>query len=73
MFITMSSMSIFLVDRITSFIIKKEIHYMRGSPFIMSREKMIGFGRAVPSDRFLVEIASEKVVNCCGASSRRFD
>ena len=45
---------------------------MSGSPFIMSRVKTIGFGRATPSDRFLVENASEKVVNCCGASSRRF-
>ena len=52
MFITMSSMSISLVDRITSFIIKKEIHDVGGSPFIMSRENMIGFGRAVSSDRF---------------------
>ena len=33
MFITMSSMSISLVDRITSFIIKKEIHYMRRVSF----------------------------------------
>ena len=74
MFITMSSMSISLVDRITSFIIKKEIHYMGGSPFIiMSRVNMIGFARAAPLDRFLVEIASEKVVNCYGASTRRFD
>ena len=71
MFITMSSMFIFLVNGITSFIIKKEIHYMGGSPFVMSRVKKIGFGRAVSSDRFLVEIASEKVVNCCGASTRR--
>ena len=46
---------------------------MGGSPFIIYREKTISFGRAVPSDRFLVEIASEKVVNCCGASTRRFD
>ena len=46
---------------------------MRGSPFIMSRWKMIGFGRAVSSDRGLVETASEKVVNCYGASTRRFD
>ena len=46
---------------------------MGESPFIiMSIVKMIGFSRAVPSDRFLVEIASEKVVNCCGASTRRF-
>ena len=46
---------------------------MGESPFIiMSIVKMIGFSRAVPSDRFLVEIASEKVVNCYGASSRRF-
>ena len=73
MFITMSSMSIFLVNSITSFIIKKEIHYMGGSPFIMYRVKKIGFGRAVSSDRFLVEIASEKVANCYGASSRRFE
>ena len=50
MFITMSSMSISLVDRIMSFIIKKEIHDVGGSPFIMSRVKTIGFGRAVPSD-----------------------
>ena len=73
MFITTSSMSISLVERITSFIIKKEIHDVGGSPFIIYREKTISFGRAVPSDRFLVEIASEKVVNCCGASTRRFD
>ena len=47
---------------------------MGGSPFIiMSRVNMIGFARAAPLDRFLVEIASEKVVNCCGASTRRFD
>ena len=46
---------------------------MRGSPFIMSRVKMIGFARAAPLDRFLVETASEKVVNCYGASTRRFD
>ena len=72
MFIIMSSISISLVDRITSFIIKKEIHFMGGSPFIMSIENMIGFGRAVSSDRFLVEIASEKVVNRCGASTSRF-
>ena len=72
MFITMSSIFISLVDRITSFIIKKEIHDVGGSPFIMSIENMIGFGRAVPSDRFLIENASEKVVNCCGASTRRF-
>ena len=75
MFITMSSISISLVERITSFIIKKEIHYMCESPFIiiiMSILKMIGFSAAVPSDRFLVEIASEKVLNCCGASTRRF-
>ena len=45
---------------------------MGGSPFIMYRVKKIGFGRAVSSDRFLVENASEKVVNCCGASTRRF-
>ena len=45
---------------------------MSGSPFIMYRVKKIGFGRAVSSDRFLVENASEKVVNCCGASTRRF-
>ena len=70
MFITTSSISISLVDRITSFIIKKEIHDVGGSPFIMSIENMIGFGRAVSSDRFLVEIASEKVLNCCGASTR---
>ena len=38
---------------------------MGGSPFIMSRVKMIGFGRAVSSDMFWVETASEKVVNCC--------
>ena len=44
-----------------------------GSPFIMSREKMIGFGRAVLSDRFLVENTSEKVVDCYGASSRQFE
>ena len=73
MFITTSSISISLVDRITSFIIKKEIHYMGGSPFIMYRVKTIGFGRAVSADRFLAETASEKVVNCCGASSRRFE
>ena len=71
MFIIMSSISLSLVDRIMSFIIKKEIHDVGGSPFIMSRENMIGFGRAVPLDRFLVENASEKVVNCCGASMRR--
>ena len=42
MFIIMSSTYISLVDRITSFIIKKEIRYMCGSPFIiMSREKRI--------------------------------
>ena len=71
MFITTSSISISLVDSITSFIIKKEIHDVGGSPFIiMSREEKIGFGRAVSSDRFLVEIASEKVLNCCGASTR---
>ena len=52
MSITTSLMSISLVDKITSFIIKKEIHYVGGSPFIMSREKMIGFGRAATSDRF---------------------
>lgn len=46
---------------------------MGGSPFIiMSRVNMIGFARAAPLDRFLVEIASEKVVNCYGASSRWF-
>ena len=47
---------------------------MGGSPFIiMSRVNMIGFARAAPLDRFLVEIASEKVVNCHGASSRQSD
>ena len=46
---------------------------MSGSPFIMYRVKKIGFGRAVSSDRFLVAIASEKVVNCYGASSRQSD
>ena len=46
---------------------------MGGSPFIiMSRVNMIGFARAAPLDRFLVEIASEKVVNCYGASTRQF-
>ena len=35
--------------------------------------KGFGFGCAVSSDRFLVEIACEKVVNCYGASSRQFD
>ena len=42
------------------------------SPFIMSRDKKIGFGCAVSSDMYLDENTSEKVVNCCGASVRRF-
>lgn len=50
---------------------------MGGSPFIiiiiMYREKKIGLGRAATSDRFLVENASEKVVNCYGASTRQLD
>ena len=46
---------------------------MSGSPFIMSIWKMIGFGRAAPSDSYLVETTSEKVVNCYGASTRQFE
>ena len=46
---------------------------MRGSPFIMYRVKMDGFGRTAPSDRSWVEIASEKVVNCYGASTMRLN
>ena len=65
MSITTSSISISLVERITRFIIKKEIHVVGGSPFILYREKTLIFGRAGPSDRILLEIASEKEANCC--------
>ena len=75
MSITMSSMSISLVERITN-----EFHYKKGdsrcgwvSFYYVQREYDWNSVAPPPSDRFLVENASEKVVNCYGASSRRFD
>ena len=46
---------------------------MGGSPFIISIWEMIGFGSRRPYRiGFWSKSASEKVVNCYGASSRRF-
>ena len=66
-------MFISLVDRIMSFIIKRRFTICVGLLLLCIEWKWLGSVRAVSSDRFLVEIASEKVVNCYGASSRQSD